>query len=284
MSEDGQAKDADTLILAALNGFLQATAIQRWRDIFIEEHWQRKQRASKNPLLRKGEKFYSQSDEDGITLEICRRLGLKHGFFAEIGVGNGLENNSLVLLMQGWRGVWLGGEPLAFEVPDSGPLFFQQCWITRENCAELLSHALEVAGVKEIDFLSVDVDGNDLYVLEALLAAGLRPKAIVCEYNGKFPPPVRWSIAYDAGHTWDGTDYQGASLQSFVDVASKSDYRLVACNVTGQNAFFVRNADASAFSDVPTAIEQLFVSPDYNWFMSKGLPASPRTIARFLER
>ena len=43
--------------------------------------------------LKYAMKHFSQSDEDGITLEICRRLGLGgESTFFEIGVGNGLEN------------------------------------------------------------------------------------------------------------------------------------------------------------------------------------------------
>ena len=48
-----------------------------------------------NPLTRNPYKFFSQSDEDGITLEILRRMQLTNGSFLEFGVGNGFENNTL---------------------------------------------------------------------------------------------------------------------------------------------------------------------------------------------
>ena len=63
-----------------------------------------------NPLHRCGRKAFSQSDEDGITLEIIRRLALSRGCYAELGVGNGLENNTLVLAAIGWRGFWVGAQ------------------------------------------------------------------------------------------------------------------------------------------------------------------------------
>jgi hypothetical protein len=71
-------------------------------------------RAAKNPLNHFGAKYFSQTDEDGITLEIVKRIGIACGTFAELGVGNGLENNTLILLANGWRGFWLGGEELSF--------------------------------------------------------------------------------------------------------------------------------------------------------------------------
>jgi hypothetical protein len=50
---------------------------------------------------------FSQDGEDGIILEILRRVGVKSRRFLEIGVGNGLENNTAFLLYQGWSGMWI---------------------------------------------------------------------------------------------------------------------------------------------------------------------------------
>ena len=43
-------------------------------------------------------------DEDGITIEIFKRLkNLNSGSFLELGVGDGTENNTLILLSLGWK-------------------------------------------------------------------------------------------------------------------------------------------------------------------------------------
>ena len=73
-------------------------------DVLLRAEWARSMSAAKNPLNRFGAKYFSQTDEDGITLEIIRRLGITAGTFAELGVGNGIENNTLILLASGWRG------------------------------------------------------------------------------------------------------------------------------------------------------------------------------------
>jgi hypothetical protein len=284
MGETPDSAELRKAIVDALVEVINLTGWPRLRDIFVERHWARKKEAIGNPLVRCGEKFFSQNDEDGILLEILRRTGLRDGVFVEIGVGNGLENNTLILLMNGWQGVWLGNEPLAFEVPEDGPLVFQQSWVTRDNCCSLVSHGLGALGGRRVNVLSVDIDGNDLYVIGEILASGLAPDVVVAEYNGKFPPPIRWSIAYDENHVWDGSDYMGASLQSLVDEIGKYDYRLVACNLTGVNAFFVRNAHAAAFKDVPTEPARLFVGADNVWFLSKGHQTSPRTILQALRQ
>jgi hypothetical protein len=91
-----------------------------------------------NPLLAGDRPHFSQNDEDGILLEILRRIEITQPLaFLEFGVGDGTENNTIILLALGWRGVWVGGQSLSFQVPiDSNRLVFLQRWITRDNAAE----------------------------------------------------------------------------------------------------------------------------------------------------
>lgn len=282
MNDAKSAESMKNAIYDALVQALDASGLLRLRDMATIEHWERKRSAARNPLLRSGRKYFSQNDEDGILLEICRRTGIDSGVFVELGVGNGLENNSLVLLMNGWQGLWCGGETLAFQVPDNGPLVFKEAWITREGCATLVSQGLKALGKEQAHLLSIDLDGNDLYVVQTLLESGLAPDIVILEYNAKFPPPIRWSQAYDPNHRWDGSDYFGASLQSLVDALHPHGYRLVACNITGVNAFFVSARHAPRFADVPTDVGDLFMEADYNWYVYVGHTPSPRTIARVL--
>src|SRR5689334_2205887 len=132
---------------------------------------------SKNALNRFGAKYFSQSDEDGITLEIIRRLGIKDGTFAEFGVGNGFENNTLVLLANGWRGFWVGGEDLDFNHRLNPQRFcFLKDWVTLQNLAKLVQQGCDNIATKELDVLSLDLDGNDYYFVQELLKIGVRPK------------------------------------------------------------------------------------------------------------
>ena len=58
-------------------------------------------------LARHGKKVFSQTDEDGIIAEIFERIGTKARNFVEFGVEDGRECNSLWLLMQDWKGLWI---------------------------------------------------------------------------------------------------------------------------------------------------------------------------------
>jgi len=61
----------------------------------------------------------------------------------EFGVGDGTENNTLILLSIGWRGAWVGGENLAFD-PDVNPkrLFYKKEWVSHDNINELVRSGL----------------------------------------------------------------------------------------------------------------------------------------------
>jgi hypothetical protein len=237
-----------------------------------------------NPLLRYGGKVYSQNDEDGITFEILRRTGIAKGVFGEFGVGNGVENNTLALAAAGWCGFWVGGSDLAF---DSNPakaarlnFHFQKAWITKANLLALYRNGLDVIRQPRCDLISVDLDGNDYYFVEALLASRVAPAIFIVEYNARFMPPIKFKIDYDDHHQWAGDDYFGASLACFAELFRQHDYFLACCNITGSNAFFIRNEYKPLFRDVPAEIERLYASPKY--FLTgldvSGHPMSPRTV------
>jgi hypothetical protein len=126
--------------------------------------------------------------------------------------------------------------------------------------------------------------GNDYYFAQELLKTGILPKLFILEYNAKFPPPIKWTIKYDTNHSWDFSDYQGASLASFSELLTEFSYTLVCCNAaTGTNAFFVRNEYLSRFAEVPKKIEDILVGCRYQLYQRWGYPPSPKTVERMLQ-
>jgi predicted O-methyltransferase YrrM len=211
--------------------------------------------AAPGRLERYGRKIWSQSDEDGIIEEIFRRIGTASRSFVEFGVGDGRECNTLRLLVEGWRGLWIELQPescsriryLFADAIAQGRLEFLESAVTAENIDRLIAGA-RVAAAGELDLLSIDIDGNDYHVFRAIEC--VRPRVVVIEYNAKFPPPMDLVPPYEAGHAWDGSDFMGASLQALANAAARRGYRLVGTNVTGVNAFFVRSdLAADRFAD-----------------------------------
>jgi len=264
---------------------LENATVKRLVDVSMERHWRSKAQMSCNPLLMHGEKFYSQNDEDGILSAILGRLKIDQGVFVEYGCGDGLENNTIHLLMRGWRGLWIGATELKVRIPASSrQLRFERQWVTLDNCAEILQHGIHQIDASGVNIVSMDLDGNDFFFVQKILDGGFEPDVFIVEYNSKFPPPIRFTIEYDPKYVWSGTDYFGASLQSFIDLFDVFGFRLVCCNVTGANAFFVAKRHVSAFADVPKEAEELFMPPDYNWFLGRGHVPDPRSIERFLSK
>jgi len=275
---------AGSLVDSAVQRGFENPILKRFLDMSTERHWRAKAQISPNPLLRQGEKFYSQNDEDGIISAILKRLKIDGGVFVEYGCGDGLENNTIQLLMRGWSGVWIGSADLSVRIPPSSrKLQFEHEWVTLDNCVELMKRGIIKIGATKINLVSMDLDGNDFFFVKAMLEQGVDPDVFIVEYNGKFPPPIRFTIDYDAAYSWSGSDYFGASLQSFVDLFDLFGFQLICCNVTGANAFFVAGRYAGLFADVPKEAEKLFMPPDYNWFLRRGHSPDPRSIEHFLD-
>ena len=101
----------------------------------------------------------------------------------------------------------------------------------------------------------------------------------IVEYNAKFIPPIEFTIDYNPLHTFNNTDYMGASLMTFVNLFKKHDYFLVCCNsFTGSNAFFVKNQYRSLFPEVPDDIDRIWCPPMYFLPPDYGHGNSPRTV------
>lgn len=217
-------------------------------------------------LERYGASVYSQNDEDGILAEIFRRIGATERRFLEFGVDAGLENNTLCLLEQGWSGAWIEGDAARVAQIlkgfgrwlDSGRLVVRHALVTRENINDLIG---DLNLSPEPDLISIDIDGNDYHVWEAIDA--IRPRVVAIEYNAKFPPPMEWVMAYNPMHGWDGTDQFGASLEALVALAARKDYTLVGCSLAGANAFFVRTPLVTGKFAQPATAANLYQPPRY---------------------
>lgn len=241
----------------------RSQSVRSVKDLLVINAQENRKATHPNPLVRFGNKCFSQSDEDGITMEILRRIGLKEGTFIEFGVGDGTTNNSLVLLSMGWSGHWFGAQELIIDTDQSNRLVFDKTWITRDNIQTLYNKATD-HHQQPIDLISLDLDGNDYHFIEALLEGGANPSVFIVEYNGKFVPPIEFIMEYNDQHQWKSDDYFGASLASFDTLFKRFGYALICCNAsTGMNAFFVKKEMADLFPEVPNSILDIYSSPYY---------------------
>ncbi len=255
------------------------------KDLILQKISYDFQKTDQNPFNKFGKKCFSQTDEDGLTIEIIRRLGIQKGIYAEFGVGDGLENNTLILAALGWSGFWVGGEDLAFDYSKAKKFKYIKDWITLENISGHATTGLNSLNATSVDVISLDLDGNDFYFAQKLLQDKMLPKLFIVEYSAKFPPPVKFKIDYSENHQWIGDDYFGASLSSFNELFNQFDYQLICCNSgTGGNAFFVKKEFIHLFTDVPTDINKLYIGPRYFLYNLHGHRNSAKTIELIFNR
>jgi len=169
----------------------------------------------------------------------------------EICAGDGIECNTANLIVNHrWIGMLCDGDPLKCQRARKfysahldtriWPPVIVGDWITRESVNEVLSgHGFS----GEIDLLSLDIDGMDYWVWEAI--EQVSPRVVVLEFNHLLGPDTAVTVPYNesfvAEYTHHGADYAGASLSAFVKLSKAKGYRLVAVNSISTNAFFVRS-------------------------------------------
>lgn len=186
----------------------------------------------------------SQNNEDGIIHYIFNKIKLKKINFIEIGFDY-YENNSINFLHKVNKGLFIdGSREKVLKLKSILKLFypFKKIkvlfkFIHRDNLNEIINN--HFSQIEEVDFLSIDVDGNDYYLFENL---SIKPKIICIEYNFWYGPNIKCSIPYDKNFIWNrGSLYSGASLNLLCSLAKNKGYHLIALDSNCVNAFFIRS-------------------------------------------
>ena len=195
-------------------------------------------------LHRHERRLTSQNGEDGILCALFAAVGTTNRHAVEFGAGVGpTECNSRLLVDHGgWTATWMDGA----EQPSTSRV--RQAFVTAENVNDLFAG---LAVPAHPDLVSIDIDSNDYWVLDAL-DHRFTPRVLVIEYNASLGPTERLTIAYDPAFAWEVNDYFGASLAALAAAADRRGLGLVGCDSRGVNAFFV---DRVALETTPAFAE-----------------------------
>jgi methyltransferase FkbM-like protein len=189
---------------------------------------------------------FSQFGEDGIIQFLVQRVPIPNETFVEFGVGDYRESNTRFLLAHdNWRGLVMDSADGMHEFLRSTGLAWRHDIDAKTafiDCANV-NELIRAAGIEgDIGLLSIDLDGNDYWVLEAIDVVA--PRIIVAEYNSVFGGEAAVTVPYDPSFVrgekhWSWL-YWGASLAALANLAGEKGYALVGGNRAGNNAFFVR--------------------------------------------
>jgi prefoldin subunit 5 len=189
---------------------------------------------------------FSQWGEDGIIQFLLRHIPIRNKIFVEFGVQNYVESNTRFLLINNnWSGLILDSSEKNIDYIQKDSIYWKynlkavQAFITKDNINDLLSQN-SVTG--EIGLLSIDIDGNDYWVWEAIHV--VTPAIVIIEYNFRFGKEKAVTIPYDEQFVRSEAHYSmiyfGASLKALCQLADRKGYDFVGSNTAGNNAFFVR--------------------------------------------
>jgi hypothetical protein len=191
-------------------------------------------------------RIYSQFGDDGILQYLIHQTKPECEIFIEFGVQNYTEANTRFLLLNNnWKGLIIDGDGQAMAALRDDEIYWRQdltaigAFVTRENINQLFT---ENGFTGEIGLLSIDIDGNDYWVWEAIDT--VNPTVVVVEYNSVFGPERAITIPYDPQFMRTQAHYSnlywGCSLKALCLLAERKGYSFVGCNSNGNNAHFVR--------------------------------------------
>ena len=185
--------------------------------------------------------YLSQNEEDGLLLALFKRIGTTDRRFVEIGCGMNGGNSGFLAQECGWSGLMVDAKTASIEkvmIRFKGhPVRVAKQRVSREGVNAMLE---KFGFTGEIDLLSIDIDGMDYWVWEAVTACS--PRVVAIEYNWLFGAEHAVTIPYSSEFDLSAIGnrgYRGASLAALTHLARAKGYRLVATERV--NAFFVRN-------------------------------------------
>ncbi len=198
----------------------------------------------------------SQFEEAEIIQHIFDHIGETNRFFVDLGAGayDGKMSNTSDMKQNGWIGFGVDMNPTED--------WMKKYFITPENVVAILR---ENFTPKEFDFLNLDIDSCDFWVLKNILEAGYRPRLICTEFNGTLDPEKSVVLSYEGGYTWDNTNKYGYSFSAGKKLLGRHGYDIV-FNQHDTNLFAIQSKDLAQDPAV-TAIQRHYhpTSKDATW-------------------
>ncbi len=232
-------------------------------------------------MLNKYKKnIFSQNGEDGIILEIIKRLNLngKNKWCCEFGAWNGIHGSNTFNLVKNFNfnAVYIEGDKKRFKdliITKSkfSKIFpFNKYVSYKKNSLNSLDNILKKTKIKKnFEILSIDIDSYDLAVWKSLKK--YRPEIVIIEINSGIPPGIK--------HV-HSKNQQGNSFTSTVNYAKKNGYHLV-CH-TG-NCIFIKKKYFKNIKIKKKYINNPEILFDKSWLNKKDSIAK-RYIAKYMPK
>lgn len=188
------------------------------------------------------------NNEENLYLEYLSNF-VRNKYFIEIGFHH-LEFNCISLIKKNFSGLMIDGGRKTNIFLLKIIIFFLKKNINIKNSFIKVSNIVNIISNKKIGILSIDIDGNDYWILKEILKNNIFPEIIITEYNASFLDKAI-SIPYEENFSrklkHSSGFYHGASLKAFYKLMKKFNYHLVK-SIGGANIIFVNNEIKNKFN------------------------------------
>jgi hypothetical protein len=217
-------------------------------------------------------KVNSQNNEDGI-IEYIFKIVPNNKYFVEIGFGH-YECNGINLVKNNWHGRFIDYNTAEVLALRSSLIYYfpnsktdvVNAKITKDNVNNLV---FSDRANKDIDFFSLDIDGNDYWVLKAFDLS--KTKVICCEYNHWLGSNSKLTMKYNNNFNSIDSGVYGASLLAFTEMLKEKGFLLVAIDSSGTNAFFVNKKYSEHFEIICPIKNFISIGRFYNETQKKKI-------------
>lgn len=211
-----------------------------------------------HPIPPRTSGSHAQFGEDQIIQHILSAIGSTSRFLVDLGAHTMQGSNSRWFVEDGWDSIRLDGQ----DDPKANDI--REHWILRDNIADLLH---QYRCPQRFGFLSIDLDGNDYHILQAILQAGYRPDLICAEINPKWNADEAMVIEYNPEHRFTNNDYYGMGYAAAVSLGAAYGYSPVYLQ-DGVNVYLVRSEMIAEPIDLTAYIAKL---PKRDWGHGDGV-------------
>lgn len=210
------------------------------------EYWLTRLNQSPLPVLSDASyNVFTYHGEDGILLYLLSQLQDFPKTFVDIGAGDCIKGNfSTLVVHYGWEGVFIDQNQQQLEV---GRHFYK--WKTRKGLflkflpatvtKDNVNNLIRETGMNgKIGMLSIDIDGNDYWIWDAIDV--IQPQIVIIEAKVEFGNKSITVPYGTANHHTVDEMFNGASVEALRKLGVKKGYKLAGANKQGYNLFFVR--------------------------------------------
>lgn len=182
----------------------------------------------------------SQHGEEGILIEIFKRLSITSGWAVDVGAWDGKCFNNIFHLVKtgNYKAIEIEADPLRFKGLENNTKDYPNMTIINSKVElegeKSLNNILKTTSIPQnFEILNIDIDSYDYQVWEGL---DYNPIVVIVEFNPRFQDTEHIN---DKEYNLEDHASYGSSFMSFIKLGEKKGYTFVC--TCGCNMIFVKN-------------------------------------------